>query len=1164
MLFGMQLILRPALAQSPWTPAAALGNSATPRYNACAMSIGNKGYLGTGFFNSNFYGDFFEFDATVNSWTEKSAFTGGNRSGATSFSIGNKGYIGLGYDGLSYENDFWEYDPANDTWTQRAAFAGTARSGAVGFSIGNKGYIGTGFTGTLRKNDFWEYDPLINTWTQKANFGGAGRSAAAGFSIGTKGYLGTGYDGTSRKNDFWEYDQANNIWIQKANFGGTARSNTVSFAIGSKGYIGTGLDGGYKNDFWEYNPVTNTWTAKANFGGAGRYNASGFSIDTKGYIRTGFDGTSSKYDFWEYNQASNSWVQKAAFGGFARTGEVSFSLNNKGYVGTGYDGSNYNNDLWEYDLLANIWSQKANLPGAARTGAIGFSMNAKGYIGTGYNGSYLNDFWEYDPVINSWLQKANFGGVARQEAVGFSMNGKGYAGTGNSGSSKSDFWEYNSGNNSWTQKTNFPGGGRQEAAGFAIDSKGYITTGVDNDEVYFDDVWEYDPAANTWLQKPDFPGSPRRNAAMAVLNDKCYLVSGFNESGVDEKDAWEYDPAANTWNRKTDFAGSGRNGSTMFSEGGYLWFGFGDDGAIYKNDWWKFNPQNSISLPGSSFCEGSTFAIGFNTANYVLNGNIFTAQLSDANGNFGSPVTIGTLPGITSGYITCNLPAGINAGNGYLVRITSSNPSQVLVTSEPFTINTVPAITSCPSNIIAQASPGNCSAIVSYAPATASGMPAPEIIYSQHSGTTFSAGNTNVLVTATNACSIATCNFLVTVTDNEAPTISCPSNMAVNTATGQCSVSGINPGTPIIADNCGILSVINNAPAIFPAGNTPVTWMVTDVNGNSNTCQQTITVTDNQPPVITGCPSNIVTCSNPVSWIAPAASDNCGIASLTSNFIPGSTFPNGVTTVIYTATDVNGKVSTCSFTVTVTTASYSIAASGPTTFCKPGSVTLTVSPAGNTYQWYKKTSAVNGATQISYNATASGNYSCQVTGACGTIASNKISVTANPKPDAMVTPSGTVNICNGQTVMLSANTGSGLTYKWKKGSSNISGATNSTYSASQAGSYKVTVTSNGCSKTSAATTVNITCKVQDAAKEGALDIFPNPTNGLLTVSYSSVADHVQHIQVTNIVGQVIDAKEIIADSGTISFDLQKQPAGIYFVCLKSSSGTTVRRLEIVH
>src|SRR5262245_50559103 len=84
-------------SQPAWTEAAALGNGATPRYNACGLSIGTKGYIGLGFFNSNFYSDFFEYDAALNSWVQRATFPGTSRSGVSAFAIGTKGYVGLGY-----------------------------------------------------------------------------------------------------------------------------------------------------------------------------------------------------------------------------------------------------------------------------------------------------------------------------------------------------------------------------------------------------------------------------------------------------------------------------------------------------------------------------------------------------------------------------------------------------------------------------------------------------------------------------------------------------------------------------------------------------------------------------------------------------------------------------------------------------------------------------------------------------------------------------------------------------------------------------------------------------------------------------------------------------------------------------------------------------------
>jgi hypothetical protein len=57
-----------------------------------------------------------------------------------------------------------------------------------------------------------------------------------------------------------------------------------------------------------------------------------------------------------------------------------------------------------------------------------------------------------------------------------------------------------------------------------------------------------------------------------------------------------------------------------------------------------------------------------------------------------------------------------------------------------------------------------------------------------------------------------------------------------------------------------------------------------------------------------------------VSYIQPSGFDWCGPVNLTinnNNYLPGSIFPVGTTTVIWTATDASGNQSTCQFNVTV-------------------------------------------------------------------------------------------------------------------------------------------------------------------------------------------------------------------------------------------------------
>ena len=197
-------------AANTWVQKADFGGTA--RYGSAGFSIGTKGYIGTGYSSpgtDSLHKDFWEWDQGSNTWTQKADFAGTARGGAIGFSIDSKGYIGTGCIGpnyYSYCKDFWEYDPTGNTWTQKTDFGGEARGSAVGFAIDAKGYIGTG-KDTLynSRKDLWEYDPSGNTWTQKANFGGLARGFATGFSIGTKGYIGTGHTGNGSK-DFWEYD----------------------------------------------------------------------------------------------------------------------------------------------------------------------------------------------------------------------------------------------------------------------------------------------------------------------------------------------------------------------------------------------------------------------------------------------------------------------------------------------------------------------------------------------------------------------------------------------------------------------------------------------------------------------------------------------------------------------------------------------------------------------------------------------------------------------------------------------------------------------------------------------------------------------------------------------------------------------------------------------
>jgi hypothetical protein len=235
-----------------------------------------------------------------------------------------------------------------------------------------------------------------------------------------------------------------------------------------------------------------------------------------------------------------------------------------------------------------------------------------------------------------------------------------------------------------------------------------------------------------------------------------------------------------------------------------------------------------------------------------------------------------------------------------------------------------PTINGCPSNISLNATMGSCNATATWtAPTANDNCLLASFIGSHSSGSSFAVGTTTVTYTATDGVgNTATCTFTVTVTDNQVPTITCPTNVSVNTDLNSCVATAVALGTPTTADNCSVASVTNDAPTSYPVGNTTVTWIVTDANGLTASCAQTVTVTDNQNPTIT-CPSNVAVNTDLNSCVAtavalgtPTTADNCSVASVT-NDAPTS-YPVGTTSVTWIVTDANGLTASCAQTVTVT------------------------------------------------------------------------------------------------------------------------------------------------------------------------------------------------------------------------------------------------------
>ncbi|WP_339832618.1 proprotein convertase P-domain-containing protein, partial [uncultured Altibacter sp.] len=196
-----------------------------------------------------------------------------------------------------------------------------------------------------------------------------------------------------------------------------------------------------------------------------------------------------------------------------------------------------------------------------------------------------------------------------------------------------------------------------------------------------------------------------------------------------------------------------------------------------------------------------------------------------------------------------------------------------------------PPMIACPPNATANTDPGQCSAVVNFTPAVAIDAEDGPIPTTQTmgpaSGSAFPTGVTVVEFSATDSDgNTSTCQFTVTVTDNEPPVAVCQDiTIELDPVTGTASITAadIDNGS---SDNCGIVSstVTPNMFTCSNVGDNTVTLTVTDAQGNSTMCTAIVTVEDNTAPVI-------------------VCQGEPGIVSVTEDF-EAATIPAGWSTVV--------------------------------------------------------------------------------------------------------------------------------------------------------------------------------------------------------------------------------------------------------------------------
>lgn len=351
---------------------------------------------------------------------------------------------------------------------------------------------------------------------------------------------------------------------------------------------------------------------------------------------------------------------------------------------------------------------------------------------------------------------------------------------------------------------------------------------------------------------------------------------------------------------------------------------------------------------------------------------------------------------------------------------------------------------------------------------------------------TVGANSGNVTVVANGSCGSSpqvveaiTVNPLpsTTITPNGPTTFCQGGNVILQAPTGTGYTYQWYQGAPIPGAN-------NASYTATAAGNYHV---VITSNGCSAT-SATVTVTVNPTPAAPTVGSNSPVCVGDALNLT-ATSTTSGV---TYSWAGPNTFTStqqnptiaGVTTLAagtYTATvTANGCTSTGTTTVVV----------NPGPPAQPGTITGSVNVCSGSSQTYS-IAAVVGATSYTWTlpggwtgtsttnsitvtaGTAGGNILVSAGNNCGNSPDQVLAVTVTQAPPATITPAGPTTFCQGGSVVLNANTGTGLTYQWYNGTTAIAGATSASYTATASGTYTVEVSDGACAATSASVTVTV-------------------------------------------------------------------------------------------
>jgi len=273
--------------------------------------------------------------------------------------------------------------------------------------------------------------------------------------------------------------------------------------------------------------------------------------------------------------------------------------------------------------------------------------------------------------------------------------------------------------------------------------------------------------------------------------------------------------------------------------------------------------------------------------------------------------------------VSSNAPSVFPLGTKTVIwTATDASANSATATQKVTIVDTTPPVLTVPADITQEQTSLTGTEQVDLGQATATDICDADVTITNDAPAVFPLGETVVTWTATDASgNVVTDTQKVTIVDTTKPTLTVPADVTAEQTNRDGTPVALGQATA--TDICDAdVAITNDAPPVFPLGETTVTWTATDDAGNVTTATQKVTIVDTTKPEL-NVPGNFTgveqTCAGGTYVDFEAtATDVCDTAPTVVCVPPSHTeFPLGTTTVTVTATDASGNIATGTFTVTV-------------------------------------------------------------------------------------------------------------------------------------------------------------------------------------------------------------------------------------------------------